>query len=408
MRARVIYCLSAHYSCFSFCLLRQWTLVFDEFNFTRLSISKRSWHAVRPELTTNYFQVFNRLLPRSIHSASGCICASRRHQFGSVVTQKRGGTGLVEKFRTSFCAVGCQTCDGGFELVGPSGNGRWSSTNLTSPGCQFPNVRGMPFDPNSPPTTSKCLTDSYREVSTQLLVAFVRLEGTNLAQLLRKSVEARDWLKNLEPRSVRSVVKRVMEDLSLLDRQIGQLFPSCSRGHKDRLSDTRSVRSGHTSSLRPTGSSHFLDKVSRSGSTGLPNTSNELDPSLATQLRRLFTQRVDIFASVEANRESLLLGVIKIGLKTLVECVRLQTFGKFGLQQIQVDCRFLQIHLWHFVSDEKLIGMLLDDVIYSVVQRCVDPQLMDESVSSHLKSLILYVHLDVYKRQVSIIPRNLD
>ncbi|KAF5402146.1 hypothetical protein PHET_04331, partial [Paragonimus heterotremus] len=261
------------------------------------------------------------------------------------------------------------------------GNKRWSSsTNVTSPGCQSSGVRGIPFDPNSPPTTSKGLTDSYREVSTQLLVAFVRLEGTNLAQLLRKSVEARDWLKNLEPRSVRSVVKRVIEDLSLLDRQIGQLFPSYSRGHKDRLSDTRSVRSGHTSSLRPTGSSHFLDKVSRSGSTGLPTTSNELDPSLATQLRRLFTQRVDIFASVEANRESLLLGVIKISLKTLVECVRLQTFGKFGLQQIQVDCRFLQIHLWHFVSDEKLIGMLLDDVIYSVVQRCVDPQLMDESI----------------------------
>ncbi|KAF8571144.1 hypothetical protein P879_02057 [Paragonimus westermani] len=261
------------------------------------------------------------------------------------------------------------------------GSKRWSSsTNLTSPGCQVSSVPSVPFDPNSPPTTSKSLTDSYRQVSTQLLVAFVRLEGTNLAQLLRKSVEARDWLKNLEPRSVRSVVKRVIEDLSLLDRQIGQLFPSYSRGHKDRLSDTRSVRSGHTSSLRPTGSSHFLDKVSRPGSTGLPATSNELDPSLATQLRRLFTQRVDIFASVEANRDSLLLGVIKIGLKTLVECVRLQTFGKFGLQQIQVDCRFLQIHLWHFVSDEKLIGMLLDDVIYSVVQRCVDPQLMDESI----------------------------
>ncbi|KAA3679249.1 vacuolar protein sorting-associated protein 51 [Paragonimus westermani] len=196
------------------------------------------------------------------------------------------------------------------------GNRRWSSsTNLTSPVCQISSVPSVPFDPNSPPTTSKGLTDSYRQVSTQLLVAFVRLEGTNLAQLLRKSVEARDWLKNLEPRSVRSVVKRVIEDLSMLDRQIGQLFPSYSRGHKDRLSDTRSVRSGHTSSLRPTGSSHFLDKVSRPGSTGLPVTSNELDPSLATQLRRLFTQRVDIFASVEANRDSLLLGVIKIGLK---------------------------------------------------------------------------------------------
>ncbi|GAA51924.1 protein fat-free homolog [Clonorchis sinensis] len=228
------------------------------------------------------------------------------------------------------------------------------------------------------PTTPKELNDQFRDLSITLLSAFVRLEGTSLAQLLRKSVEARDWLKNLEPRSVRSVVKRVIEDLNALDKQIAQLLPSNSR-NKDRMSDSRSGRSG-ASSLRPSGSSHFLEKHSRSSSTGIPPGTGEMDPSLATQIRRLFTQRVDIFAPVEPNRESLLLGVIKIGLKTLVECVRLQTFGKFGLQQIQVDCRYLQIHLWHFVSDEKLVGTLLDDVLYSVVNRCVDPQLMEDSI----------------------------
>ncbi|TGZ65120.1 hypothetical protein CRM22_006026 [Opisthorchis felineus] len=228
------------------------------------------------------------------------------------------------------------------------------------------------------PTTPKELNDQFRDLSITLLSAFVRLEGTSLAQLLRKSVEARDWLKNLEPRSVRSVVKRVIEDLNALDKQIAQLLPSNSR-NKDRMSDSRSGRSG-VSSLRPSGSSHFLEKHSRSSSTGMPPGTGEMDPSLATQIRRLFTQRVDIFAPVEPNRESLLLGVIKIGLKTLVECVRLQTFGKFGLQQIQVDCRYLQVHLWHFVSDEKLVGTLLDDVLYSVVNRCVDPQLMEDSI----------------------------
>ncbi|CAL8089475.1 unnamed protein product [Calicophoron daubneyi] len=229
----------------------------------------------------------------------------------------------------------------------------------------------------SAPTTPKDLADHFREVGTCLLVTYVRLEGTNLAQLFRKSVEARDWLKGLEPRSVRSVAKRVIEDLTSLDSQIAQLLPSNARA-KDRGSDSRSARSG-VASLRPSGSSHFLENCQPGAGSGSMN-SVELDPALATQLRRLFTQRVDIFAPVEPNRESLLLGMIKIGLKTLVECVRLQTFGKFGLQQIQVDCRYLQIHLWHFVNDEKLIGSLLDDVVYSVVQRCVDPQLMDDSI----------------------------
>ncbi|CAH8575291.1 unnamed protein product [Schistosoma turkestanicum] len=221
-------------------------------------------------------------------------------------------------------------------------------------------------------TTAKDVSNRFRRTGNELLIAFVRLEGTNLAQLLRKSVEARDWLKNLEPRTVRSAVKRVIEDLVLLDQQVSQLFSSNTR-NRDRISDSRSSRS-----LRPSTSSHFID-ATRTGSSS-QGIHADLDPTLATHLRRLFTQRVDIFAAVDANRESLLLGVIKIGLKTLIECSRLQTFGRYGLQQIQVDCRYLQIHLWHFVNDEKLICMLLEDVIYSVVQRCIDPCFMEESV----------------------------
>ena len=33
----------------------------------------------------------------------------------------------------------------------------------------------------------------------------------------------------------------------------------------------------------------------------------------------------------------MLTAIIKLGLKTLLECVRLQTFGRYGLQQMQVD-----------------------------------------------------------------------
>ena len=39
--------------------------------------------------------------------------------------------------------------------------------------------------------------------------------------------------------------------------------------------------------------------------------------------------------------------------QTLLECVRLRTFGNFGLQQIQVDCHYLQMYLWTYVSDER-------------------------------------------------------
>lgn len=39
--------------------------------------------------------------------------------------------------------------------------------------------------------------------------------------------------------------------------------------------------------------------------------------------------------------------------QTLLECVRLRTFNRYGLQQVQVDIHYLQLYLWRFVSDEK-------------------------------------------------------
>ena len=37
-----------------------------------------------------------------------------------------------------------------------------------------------------------------------------------------------------------------------------------------------------------------------------------------------------------------------------MECVRLRTFGKYGVQQMQVDAHYLQIYLWRYVTDEQL------------------------------------------------------
>ena len=68
--------------------------------------------------------------------------------------------------------------------------------------------------------------------------------------------------------------------------------------------------------------------------------------------------------------------IIKLGLRTLLECVRLQTFARYGLQQMQVgkvfllcvpsssqvDCHYLQLYLWRFVADEAVVQQLLEEV----------------------------------------------
>ena len=42
--------------------------------------------------------------------------------------------------------------------------------------------------------------------------------------MIRKSVETRDWLNTIEPRNVRSVMRRLVEEVTVIDKQVGLLF----------------------------------------------------------------------------------------------------------------------------------------------------------------------------------------
>ncbi|MEQ2163205.1 hypothetical protein GOODEAATRI_027811 [Goodea atripinnis] len=46
------------------------------------------------------------------------------------------------------------------------------------------------------------------------------VQGLIISQMLRKSVETRDWVNTIEPRNVRAVMKRVVEDTTSIDVQV--------------------------------------------------------------------------------------------------------------------------------------------------------------------------------------------
>jgi hypothetical protein len=50
------------------------------------------------------------------------------------------------------------------------------------------------------------------------------VEAGDLSLMLRKSVEARDWLATVEPRSVRAVMKRIVEDVTIIGTIINNKF----------------------------------------------------------------------------------------------------------------------------------------------------------------------------------------
>ena len=219
-------------------------------------------------------------------------------------------------------------------------------------------------------------------VSQSLLDAYVRAQAADLSLMIRKSVEARDWLSTVEPRSVRAVMKRVVEDVTEIDEQVGQLY---EEGQKKVRSSDSSRTFGHRS---------------RSVFSSYTNSTN-LDSSLASNIQKLFSEKIDYFAPVTNNKVNLsnnvlleqstilnslqvsvLTGIIKLGLKTLLECVRLKTFARYGLQQMQVDCHYLQLFLWRFVEDEAVVHHLLDEVLSSALHRSMEqpPQMMESSV----------------------------
>ena len=66
--------------------------------------------------------------------------------------------------------------------------------------------------------------------------------------MIRKSVETRDWLNTIEPRNVRAVMKRIVEDVTAIDTQVGHLYEE-------------GVRKAHSSGLLATNRLLFTREV---------------------------------------------------------------------------------------------------------------------------------------------------
>lgn len=191
------------------------------------------------------------------------------------------------------------------------------------------------------------LCEEARHTAQRLIDAYVRSQGLVLSQMLRKSVESRDWLNCLEPRSVRAVMKRVVEELNAIELVVNELFKGNGSGQQQQQGQHHQSGGGGQGSITTASSDSSRKTHFRSNWSVTPS---QLDSAF---VHRLFSERIEIFGSVEFNRTSILTGIIKICLKTLLECIRVKTLSKYGLQQIQVDAHYLQMHLWKFVSDEK-------------------------------------------------------
>ena len=55
-------------------------------------------------------------------------------------------------------------------------------------------------------------------------------------------METRDWLHTIEPRTVRAVMKRVVEDITAVDSQVGALYEEGQQAERSSDSSRRTHR----------------------------------------------------------------------------------------------------------------------------------------------------------------------
>lgn len=101
--------------------------------------------------------------------------------------------------------------------------------------------------------------------------------------------------------------------------------------------------------------------------------------SLERNVAKLFREKVQLCRQAQFTQSSILASIWGVGLKSLVECIRLQTLGRAGLQQLQLDISYLRplARQYSRGPDADTVDALMDEVITAAVERSIDPTLLD-------------------------------
>ncbi|CAG5082480.1 Oidioi.mRNA.OKI2018_I69.PAR.g10138.t1.cds [Oikopleura dioica] len=189
---------------------------------------------------------------------------------------------------------------------------------------------------------------SFSQICSAALKELVLIRGCHCAELIHRSVMAKDWLNTSEPRGPRPIVKTFIDEIRKIDEE-------CSKFMRQGVRPAKSTRSG---SMR-------IETLSQRSNLNI---------------QRLFTDKIEIYDVVQSTTISVTSGIIKIALKAMLESVRLKTFSSYGLQQIQVDLSCLHHILWRYCEDESHMSTISDEILQSAALRALERELMEADV----------------------------
>ena len=170
--------------------------------------------------------------------------------------------------------------------------------------------------------------------------------------MLRGFIRDTNWLVNGAPEGASVAVCEFLSAVKELASTLGNIIEGSPRAPKDLV-------------LHPLGCS--VDGAARRGSR----------KNIQLDMDRIFAQRVEVYKSVNRSCESILQAVLRISFKALSEHIRLETFGKHGYQQLQIDLSLLRTSLPSLVDNSTELAVLLEEGMTSTGARCLEPVSLD-------------------------------
>ncbi|CAB3408520.1 unnamed protein product [Caenorhabditis bovis] len=196
-------------------------------------------------------------------------------------------------------------------------------------------------------TSSTDVTANVKSRAQKLVRCYAERTALELGENLAKGCAILAQ-PSATPNSVRAAVRRLVEEANLCENELTVLL-----GGETKQKESRPSR-------RPFATA--LDAARDS----------------------LWCERIDFHSQIHFNRASIMTAIIKTVLKIFIETIRVQTYSKYGVEQVQVDCYYLQRGLASMVLDEVVVNSMVDQALSSALKRCYDPVLVHPSKLAQL------------------------
>ncbi|KAJ3055972.1 Vacuolar protein sorting-associated protein 51 [Rhizophlyctis rosea] len=260
-----------------------------------------------------------------------------------------------------------------------------------------PNLRDGPVEVEDVQIRAREIAGHCRLTAQKLLTCLVEMLANQLSLVVQEHMQTTEWTAIPAVTSVSPTWIRIVEELGMREVQVGQLYPDDASERKDRASLDSNRRSSRAPTHSRSGSQQLYKNPHSASSTNSFSSGYKMNlggggggryDAMLSNIDKLFAERIEYYGKVELTKGSVLNGIAKIVLKCFQEETRLVTFNTEGFHQIQVDSEYLRTHFWPYMSDDRLLGNLLDEVLTSASRRCVDPQALEYAAIDSILSSV--------------------